>query len=201
MSKINKSLLVGLIIGAFVISQGCRAQNSVKDEVYSNSKTPTANSQKEQPNQSVVIGADNYSGADKLAKFEEAAKRNSKDAKAQFDAGVSSYVNKDNEKAIKYYKLAIENDPSNAVAYNNLGNVYFRGLNKPKDALQYYEKATRINPAFAYGWLNLALCNKDLGSLDAAKQAVKESLTRVAVTDQLYKSLQELGKTLEQTKK
>ncbi len=144
----------------------------------------------------MIVGGDAYQGKDKLAKLEQDAAAHPSDAKAQIQAGISAYVNGDMQKAITYYHKAIADDPKNALPYNNLGNVYFRGLKQPKEALQYYQKATQVDPTYAFGWWNLALCEIDLGDKSAAKTALQQGLSKVPKDDPHYKNLQDTLKTL-----
>lgn len=137
-----------------------------------------------------------YSGADNLKKFAGLAAQNVKDYQAQINAGMSAYTNQDYTKAIEYYNKAIALNSSNAVAYNNIGNVYYRGLKDPKTALQYYVKATKIQPSYNYSWLNMALCQKDLKDIAGAKATVTQGLKVLGTGDPLYKSLTQLQSQL-----
>lgn len=138
-----------------------------------------------------------YSGTENLNKFESLAKANPIDAVAQINAGMAAYNNNDYTKAIDYYNNAIKINPKYGVAYNNIGNAYFRGLNKPKEALPYYEKATEVDPTYNFGWYNLALCQQKLGDTVGAKTTVTQGLKVLASNDPLAESLKKL---LEQIK-
>ena len=59
------------------------------------------------------------------------------------------------EEAVEAFRNAIKTNPKDAIAYNDLGTVYFK-LNRAKDALKAVEKAIEIDP-------NYALAYNDLG--------------------------------------
>lgn len=144
----------------------------------------------------LIVGGEAYQGQNNLANYEKAAEARPSDAQAQIQAGISAYVNGDMQKAIGYYQRAISDDPKNVIPYNNLGNVYYRGLKQPKEALQYYQKATQVDPSYGFGWLNLGLCELDLGDKSAAKAAFQHGLSKVSKNDPLYKSFQDNLKKL-----
>lgn len=59
------------------------------------------------------------------------------------------------DEAIRYYKMAIDRDPSLAQAYNNLGNALFlRG--KINEAVEAYKKALELNPESLASHYNLS---------------------------------------------
>jgi hypothetical protein len=60
-------------------------------------------------------------------------------------AGNKLFLQKNYDKAEKYYKAAIQVDPNNWKAHQGLGNVYYAQGQKPK-ALSEYQTALKINP-------------------------------------------------------
>ncbi len=63
------------------------------------------------------------------------------------------------EEILYYYKLAVEKDPTNAQAYDQLGRLYY-SAGKIEKAMGAYEKALRINPnmpevKLSLGWIYL----------------------------------------------
>ena len=155
-------------------------------------QTPTAKTQ----TQIVDPNAAKFEGKDNLAKFEDIAQKNPSTPTDQVNAAVSSYVNQDFDKAVAYYKKALTLDPKNAQYLTYLGNVYFRGLNVPKEAVPYYQAATQNDPSYVYGWWNLAIAEKTLGDKDAAKATLQKGLASVSSSDPLYKQLQATLDTL-----
>ena len=139
-----------------------------------------------------MVNDEQYSGTQNLTRLESLAKDNSNDVTAQINAGISAYSNANYTKAIEYYNNAIKIDPKNGVAYNNLGNVYYRGLSKPNIALNYYEKAIQVEPSYNYGWLNLALCQQNSGDRAGAKTTIAQGLKVLDANDTIAASLKEL---------
>jgi tetratricopeptide (TPR) repeat protein len=139
-----------------------------------------------------MMNDDKYAGTQNLSNLESLAKDNPNDVSAQINAGISAYSNAEYIKAIEYYHNAILLDPNNGVAYNNLGNVYFRGLGKQNSALNYYEKATEVDPTYNYGWLNLVLCRQNVRDLLGAKAAIEEGLKHLDTNDSIAITLKQL---------
>ena len=58
---------------------------------------------------------------------------------------------------------------------------YNKGMNKfkegnYKDALPWFEKAVKTDPAFAFAWDNIGICNRNLNNFDKALEAYNKSL-------------------------
>lgn len=60
------------------------------------------------------------------------------------------------ENAIEFYTRAIDLDPDYEVAYNNLGVIYFDGLNDIERAYPYFKKAEELNNDYTMAHFNLA---------------------------------------------
>lgn len=184
--KILSTVLLSLSL--VVIVSGCGVKPS--------SPSPSSNQIKKdtQSGQNMINPADNklYGGADNYKKLEGLAAQNPKDDTAQISAGMSAYSNQDYDKAIEYYKKAIATNPNSGIAYNNIGNAYFRGKKDPKTALQYYVKATEVQPSYNYSWLNLALCQKALGDISGAKETASKGLKVLNSGDPLNQALSQL---------
>jgi tetratricopeptide (TPR) repeat protein len=59
--------------------------------------------------------------------------------------GYSFSINGENQKAIQFFKEAIEKDPKNTMAWNGLGYCHV-GLNNPAAAIKAYQEAVKTNP-------------------------------------------------------
>ncbi|GGJ14034.1 hypothetical protein GCM10010885_24230 [Alicyclobacillus cellulosilyticus] len=141
--------------------------------------------------QTMILGGTAYFGKAKLQHFIQVARQRPKDVQAQLDAARSAYVNGQYQLALNYYKKAATLEPKNGEIENFIGNVYLRGLNKPRAALPYYQKATRLSPKYMFGWLNLAITEVTLGNKAAARAVLKEGLQKVPKSDPNYKALQQ----------
>ena len=165
------------------VSNNSKTQSQVQSSQTQGTKTQTQ-AQITDPN------AAKYEGQDNLKKFEDIAEKNSTNADDQVNAAVSAFVNKDYDKAVSYYQRAISLQPKNPEYYTYLGNVYYRGLNNPEEAIKYYQAATTNGPKYGYGWLNLALANITLGNKEAAKEALQKGLANVDAKDPLHDQIQ-----------
>ncbi|NIN71456.1 MAG: hypothetical protein GTO46_05905 [Gemmatimonadetes bacterium] len=76
-----------------------------------------------------------------------------------------------NDSAAYYYQLAIELDPEDDVALNNLGDRYER-LGRDGDALELYVRTVEVNPRNATGYFNLASAQRTLGRHEAAESTL-----------------------------
>lgn len=186
--------VAALTLGAFILA-GCGAQPSAVNVPKSPGTAQPANQTTTSPKPSLktpknyVVGAQSYSGQANLQKYEKAATAHPTDYQAQLTAGVSAFVNHHYNAAITYYQKAAKLQPHNGEPVNNIGNVYFRGLGKPKSALSYYRQATHVQPGYVYGWWNLALCEKAVGDMTAAKAAVSQGLQSVPKSNPYYNDL------------
>src|SRR3989304_181044 len=57
--------------------------------------------------------------------------------------------------ALKAYGAAIDEDPENAFAWNNKALV-LEGLGRPQEALRCHNRALKLRPDYAEGWVNKA---------------------------------------------
>lgn len=76
-----------------------------------------------------------------------------------YNIGSEASERGDYEEAIKYYKLAIKEDPKFVFAYDNLGYAY-RKLEKFDDAVEYYKKSLKIDPEGLMPLQNIAIAYK-----------------------------------------
>ncbi|MCI0183449.1 hypothetical protein MM817_01726 [Acidibacillus sp. S0AB] len=159
-----------------------------------NSNKPQNNVVVKNPNgtESVIVGGSTYKGAAKLKHFESLAQSQPTNEQAQINAALSANVNSHPHLAISYYEKAIKIAPTDAIPYNNIGNIYLRTLGQPQKALPYYQKATQVNPTYAYGWWNLALCQGQLKNITAEKQTLQQALKTIPKSDPLYSTIKQL---------
>ncbi len=136
------------------------------------------------PNAAKFVGQAN------LKKYELIAVQNSNNVMDQVNAGESAFINKDFTDAIKFYKKAVQLQPKSAEYVTYLGNVYYRGLNQPQAAAPYYQKATQVNPTYAYGWANLAAVEATLGNMSGAKDTLQRGVKSVSPQDPMFSVMQ-----------
>ncbi|KLU59349.1 beta-barrel assembly-enhancing protease [Peptococcaceae bacterium CEB3] len=141
-------------------------------------------------------GAQKYEGASAWEKYVKKAEGSPKDAAAQVDAAVASFVNKKYTDAVTYYKKAIALDPKNAQYPAYLGNVYFFGLNQPAAAESYYRKAVQVDPTYGDGWYLLGRFYVSEGKKSEAKSVLSEGLKKVPKSSPQYTRLAAYAKTV-----
>ena len=117
--------------------------------------------------------------------------------KTEINAGARAFGQKDYDEAIEHYEKALSINPSDGSIYNNIGNVFFRGKNEPEAAQLYYMKATEVQPSFNFSWLNLAICQRDLGRKASALETVRKGLNHLDPKDNLFGVLVKLEAELE----
>jgi len=80
----------------------------------------------------------------------------SKKAQKYFEKALEYGLNRDNEKAEKYYLKAIKEDPNFIEAYDNLGRIY-RAIDKLDKAVEFYTKSIELYPNGIMAHQNLAV--------------------------------------------
>ncbi|CAA7599614.1 Tetratricopeptide repeat-containing domain protein [Acididesulfobacillus acetoxydans] len=161
-------------------------------------KTPgvSAGGSSQHPYTIASPGAEKYAGDTAWKNYVKKAEGNPKDAAAQVDAAVASFVNKKYTDAVTYYKKAIALDPKNAQYPAYLGNVYFWGLNNPALAESYYRKAVQLDPTYGDGWFLLGRFYVAEGKKSEAKSVLSEGLKKVPKSSPQYARLEAYAKTI-----
>lgn len=72
------------------------------------------------------------------------------------------------ERALGDYNTAVLLDPTNAVGFNNRGNLLAQEMNDLEGALADHTRAIEIDPGYAQAFFNRGLDNEELGRIDAA---------------------------------
>lgn len=78
-------------------------------------------------------------------------------------------------KAITFFKKAIELDPNWINAYNNLGNIY-SDVGKKEEAIALYKKVIEINPYDRDAYYNLGITYNDMGQTEEAIVYFKKAI-------------------------
>ena len=66
------------------------------------------------------------------------------------------------------FQHALDVEPRNPIAYNNLG-LYFAGIHADKKAMQAYHEALAINPGYQHAWNNVGCLLIQAGEYEAAR--------------------------------
>jgi len=99
-------------------------------------------------------GVFNYYLAEKekaLSDYENAIKYNYKNQKVYFNKSLIHYVFSDFKKAIKSFSKSLEVNKNSYFALGGLANIYLK-QKRGKKAQEYAQKATLINPKYAFGY-------------------------------------------------
>ena len=88
-------------------------------------------------------------------------------------------VSGDEDKTIKYLKTAVRYDPKLALAYDNLGRIYY-GRQDVDHAQEYFEKALKIDPNISssqlcLAWINLLIRERPRTAIKYFKTALTAS--------------------------
>ncbi|MFT5876835.1 MAG: tetratricopeptide (TPR) repeat protein [Salibacteraceae bacterium] len=78
-----------------------------------------------------------------------------------FNKGNSAFQNQDFESAVQSYSSILESGFESADLYYNTANCYYK-LNRPTQAILYYEKALKLHPTGKDILYNLELANKQI---------------------------------------
>ena len=95
---------------------------------------------------------------------------------ALFESAAAKAAHGDSAAAIEEYRRALEQDPHNANAWNNLG-LLLRQVQDYAQALRALVRATELDPKCALAWNNLGSCYLDLGDLVQARIVLERAKT------------------------
>lgn len=82
----------------------------------------------------------------------------------------------DNHNAIKYYKIILDNNPNNVIAYTNLGVAYSK-IKEYNKAISCYESALEIEPNNANALCNCGTTLKLIQKIDKALEYFNKSIS------------------------
>ena len=102
--------------------------------------------------------------------------------------GYSFSINGEDQKALQFFKQAIEKDPNNKMAWNGLGYCHV-GLNNPQAAIQAYRQAIKTDPSDETLHYNLANYYIKLGRRQEAISTYKNALSINPSYESAYFSL------------
>jgi tetratricopeptide (TPR) repeat protein len=90
-------------------------------------------------------------------------------------SGIQAYADRHYDVAVEEFKQSIELDPSNPVAYSNLGIAYYNS-DMMNEAFESQRKALEIDPNYPGAYYGLALIYKKSGNVAMAKKYFEEYL-------------------------
>ena len=203
--KISQLLRPELLITAVVLLtiaalSGCAQSSQSQSEVNATAKNDSMNNTSSNKlNTAHQVWSEITVPKYVLLRNEQKAIEEPNNYQDQISAAISYHLQGNDKEAIAYYKKAIQINPDSGKPYNNIGNIYLRFLHEPQVAISYYEKAIKVQPGDGYGWLNLAMAQKQVENVAGAKWAVQNGLKRGSSTTSriVYHMLQEYEKQLQ----
>ena len=99
--------------------------------------------------------------------------------------GYSFSINGEDQKALQFFRQAIEKDPKNTMAWNGLGYCHV-GLNNPQAAIKAYQQAIKTDPTDATLHFNLANYYIKLGRLQAAIESYQQVIALNPIFEGAY---------------
>jgi tetratricopeptide (TPR) repeat protein len=127
---------------------------------------PTAAPPSEMQQQGLPEGHPPIDSAAIIKQLEDMAAQNPKDADVRLRLADFLYDHRQYNRAIEWYKRALELDPGNVNARTDLGTAYFY-MGRPQDALREYDKSLEIDPQHESTILNAIVVNLE-GTHDLA---------------------------------
>ena len=115
-----------------------------------------------------------YNKALKL--FNRMINQNRADDITYYNMGNSYYRMRKYEIAIAQYKKAIEINPLNDKAHNDIGFIYLEKLKEYKKAIESFKKATEVNPKHHKAFNSMGLAYEKLDNSDMAIISFKKSI-------------------------
>jgi len=98
------------------------------------------------------------------------------DAKACFYRGVALAAMGRYMEAETMYCDALDKDPREFKAWNNLAGILFESMSRPMDAIRCMEQAMKVEPHNKLGWANLASMVGQLGRHEKALEFANRAL-------------------------
>jgi tetratricopeptide (TPR) repeat protein len=96
-------------------------------------------------------------------------------AAREYRAANQALNNGDLARSIQHCRKALESDPGNASAHNDLGVLYLQA-NRPKEAIAEFERAAALQPSLSAAHLNASYAALALGHPRAAEAAALRAL-------------------------
>lgn len=112
---------------------------------------------------------------DTQAIWEDVIAHYPQDATAQYNVGTGFLESGDPQKAIEYFRRAIEIRPSYAQAYLNLGAAY-NALGRKDEAIAEFRRSVEVDPSYAPGHVKLGVVAMQENQPEVARRAFEAAI-------------------------
>jgi tetratricopeptide (TPR) repeat protein len=113
-------------------------------------------------------------------------------ASSYCNIGILFHIVGNQNKAIRYFQMAIEYDPTHVKSYNNMGGVYY-AIGKKDEAMKYWKRGLELDPQSPLIHQNLGNMYKREGRLEKAKNAYKIAATHMPYSIKIKELEDEMG--------
>ena len=110
---------------------------------------------------------------------------NPDDYRAYSKAGIALWERDYLEEALVSFHKAIDLNPENEYAQNNLGILYLDGLGDAEEALEYFETAIELNPNYTLAYFNAARASQSMGFINDAANYYQMAIDLNKITQDL----------------
>lgn len=118
--------------------------------------------------------------------------RKAKIASAYDNVGISYFYKNEPDKAVKWYRKALEIKPAHAPALNNMGGYFYTKAN-PDSAIYYFRRSIKSDSTDDRTYLNLGKTFQNMGLRDSALYYLKRAKSLSPYGLDADKALAELG--------
>ena len=110
---------------------------------------------------------------------------NPDDYRGYMKAGIALWEKDYLEEALVSYHKAVELNPENEFAQNNLGILYLDGLGDAEEALEYFETAIELNPSYTLAYFNAGRASQAMDFRNDAANYYQMAIDLNKITDDL----------------
>ena len=110
---------------------------------------------------------------------------NPEDYRAYSKAGIALWEKDYLEEALVSFHKAIDLNPDNEYAQNNLGILYLDGLGDAEEALEYFETAVELNPSYTLAYFNAGRASQAMGFINDAANYYQMAIDLNKITQDL----------------
>ena len=110
---------------------------------------------------------------------------NPDDYRGYSKAGIALWEKDYLEEALVSFHKAIDINPDNEYAQNNLGILYLDGLGDAEEALEYFETAVELNPSYTLAYFNAGRASQAMGFINDAANYYQMAIDLNKITQDL----------------